>query len=101
MFQTLNKIGFFKTVSDDAAFRQILCTASAHMTVLRQGSDNAEARALSSAALRSVNKRIVDPGQGTSDGVLMAILAFGCHAVSHFILSDISVLTGRRIGHVQ
>jgi hypothetical protein len=101
MFKTLDKIGFFKIVSDDAAFRQILSTASAHMNVLRQGGDNAEATALSSTALKSVNRRIADPELGTSDGVLVTILAFACHAVSLFSLSDVRILTEFLTGHVQ
>jgi hypothetical protein len=101
MFKTLNTIGFFKMASDDAAFRQILCSASAHMTRLRRGNDDAEARALSSAAIRSVNRRIMDPVLGTSDGVIITILAFACHAVGHRNFSDLRRLTELHIGNVQ
>lgn len=71
------------------------------MNVLRQGDDNVEASALSSTALKSVNRRIADPVQGTSDGVLVTILAFACHAVSHLILFDIRIVIEFHIGHVQ
>lgn len=81
MFKTLNNIGFFKTVLDEAAFRQLLCTSSAHMTRLRDGTENPEAIILSTQAIRSVNNRITDPVQAISDGVLITILAFACHAV--------------------
>lgn len=81
MFKTLNKIGFFKIILDDAAFRQVLCTSSAHMTMLRGGAENAEAIALSNKAIQSLNKRIGDPVLAVSDGVMVTILAFACHAV--------------------
>lgn len=84
MFKTLNKIGFFKTVVDDAGFRQILCTSSAHMMRLREGTETAEAIALSTKAIQSLNRRIADPVLGISDGVIVTILAFACHAVSHY-----------------
>ena len=83
MFKTLSKIGFFKIILDDAAFRQVLCTSSAHMTMLRGGTENAEAIALSTKAIQSLNKRIADPVLAVSDGVIVTILAFACHAVSY------------------
>ena len=83
MFKTLNRIGFLRTVLDDAGFRQILCTSSAHMTRLREGTENAEAVALSTKAIQSLNRKITDPVMGISDGVIVTILAFACHAVSH------------------
>jgi hypothetical protein len=82
MFKTLSRIGFFRTVVDEAGFRQILCTSSSHMTKLREGTETAEALALSTAAIRSINGRLADPILGTSDGVIITILAFACHAVS-------------------
>jgi hypothetical protein len=83
MFKTLSKIGFFQTVRDEAAFRQILCTSSSHMTFLRgSGEENPEAIVLSTEAIRSINRRIADPRESLSDGVLITILAFACHAVS-------------------
>ncbi|KFY34458.1 hypothetical protein V494_06754 [Pseudogymnoascus sp. VKM F-4513 (FW-928)] len=81
MFKTLNNIGFFKTVLDEAAFRQLLCTSSAHMTRLRDGTENQESIILSTQALRSVKNRITNPAMAISDGVLTAIIAFACHAV--------------------
>jgi hypothetical protein len=81
MFKTLNNIGFFKTVLDEAAFRQLLCTSSAHMTRLRDVAENPESIILSTQAIQSISNRIADPVQGISDGVLITILAFACHAV--------------------
>ncbi|KFX97610.1 hypothetical protein V490_02708 [Pseudogymnoascus sp. VKM F-3557] len=81
MFKTLNNIGFFKTVLDEAAFRQLLCTSSAHMTRLRDVTENPESIILSTQAIQSISSRIADPVQGISDGVLITILAFACHAV--------------------
>jgi hypothetical protein len=83
MFETLSKIGFYKTIEDDAALRQVLCTSSMHQTRLRNVEENTEAIILSHEALRSINKRIADPALATSDGVLFAILAFAAHAVSN------------------
>jgi hypothetical protein len=82
MFKTMSKIGFFKSVVDEAGFRQILCTSSSHMTRLREGTETAEAIALSTEAIRSINRRLNDPTLGISDGVIITILAFVCHAVS-------------------
>jgi hypothetical protein len=82
MFKTMSRIGFFRTVIDEAGFRQILCTSSSHMTRLRDGTENAEAIALSTEAIRSINRRLADPILGISDGVIISILAFTCHAVS-------------------
>lgn len=81
MFKTLNNIGFFKTVLDEAAFRQLLCTSSAHMTRLRDETEDPETIILSTQAIRSVNNRIADPVLAISDGVLVTIIAFACHAV--------------------
>ncbi len=83
MFKTLSKIGFFRTVQDEAAFRQILCTSSSHMMRFREGTENAEAIVLSTKAIRSINRRIADPVLGISDGVIVTILTFACHSVSH------------------
>jgi hypothetical protein len=82
MFKTMSKIGFFRTVVDEAGFRQILCTSSSHMTKLREGTETTEAIALSTEAIRSVNRRLTDPTLSISDGVIITILAFTCHAVS-------------------
>lgn len=108
MFKTLNRIGFFKTVLDDAGFRQILSTSSAHMTVLREGTETAEAVSLSSQAVQSLNSRISDPTLCTSDGVMSTILAFACHSVSEAPLNNPSRvskaskrITTRGTGYVQ
>ncbi|OBT53596.1 hypothetical protein VE04_06287 [Pseudogymnoascus sp. 24MN13] len=90
MFKTLNNIGFFKTVLDEAAFRQLLCTSSAHMTRLRDETENPEAIVLSTQAIQSVNSRITDPMLAISDGVLVTILAFACHAVMFNDIKGIS-----------
>lgn len=82
VFKTLNTIGFFRTVADEAGFRQILCTSSAHMTRLRNGTENSEAIAFATEAIRSINKRLSDAKIGISDGVIVTIVAFVCHAVS-------------------
>jgi hypothetical protein len=95
MFKTLNNIGFFKTVLDEAAFRQLLCTSSAHMTRLRDETENPEAIVLSTQAIQSVNSRITDPMLAISDGVLVTILAFACHAVGdrhHGLYSRLTIL---------
>jgi hypothetical protein len=81
MFKTLNRIGFFCSVLDDAAFRQILSTASSHMTHLRNVPQSSESIVLSNDAIQSVNKRIADPVQCLSDGVIITIIAFACHSV--------------------
>jgi hypothetical protein len=52
------------------------------MMRLREGTENAEAIALSTEAIRSINRRLADPILGISDGVIISILAFACHAVS-------------------
>jgi hypothetical protein len=82
LFQTLSSVGFFKSIKDEAALRQVLCTSSMHQAKLRHGEESTEAIVLSNEALRSMTRRIADPALATSDGVLFAILAFACHAVS-------------------
>jgi hypothetical protein len=82
MFKTMSKIGFFRTVADEAGFRQILCTSSSHITRLREGTETAEAIALSTEAIRSINRRLTDSTLAISDGVIITVLAFACHAVS-------------------
>jgi len=52
------------------------------MTKLREGTETTEAIALSTEAIRSVNRRLTDPTLSISDGVIITILAFACHAVS-------------------
>jgi len=88
MFKTLEKIGFFKVATDDAAFRQILCTSSTHMARLREGAVTPESALLSMRAIRSLTRKIADPILSTSDGVIITVLAFACHTVSsHFLIS--------------
>ena len=89
MFQTMSKIGFFRSITDPAGFLQILCTSVSHMTTLQHQAvaESPEAMALSSQAIQSVNKRLNDPILYTSDGIVAAILTFCCHTVSdHTIL---------------
>jgi len=84
MFQTMSKIGFFRSITDPAGFLQILCTSVSHITTLqhRAVADSPEAIALSTQAIQSVNKRLGDPVLYTSDGIIAAILTFCCHTVS-------------------
>jgi hypothetical protein len=82
LFETLSSVGFFKSIEDEAALRQVLCTSSMHQAKLRHGEESTEAIVLSNEALRSMTRRIADPALAISDGVLFAILAFACHAVS-------------------
>jgi hypothetical protein len=82
LFETLSSVGFFKSIEDAAALRQVLCTSSMHQAKLRHGEESTEAIVLSNEALRSMTRRIADPALAISDGVLFAILAFACHAVS-------------------
>ena len=84
MFQTMSKIGFFKSITDPAGFLQILCTSVSHMTTLQHqpAAESPEAIALSTQAIQSVNSRLGDPVLHTSDGMVAAILTFCCHTVS-------------------
>jgi len=84
MFQTMSKIGFFRSITDPAGFLQILCTSVSHMTTLQHQAvaNSPEAIALSTQAIQSVNKRLSDPVLYTSDGMVAAILTFCCHTVS-------------------
>ncbi|KAI9766497.1 MAG: hypothetical protein M1840_006454 [Geoglossum simile] len=77
----MSKIGFFRAVEDEAGFRQILCTSSSHIARLQDGTETADGIALSTKAIRSINRRLADPRLGVSDGVIITILAFACHAV--------------------
>ncbi|KAH8800358.1 hypothetical protein F5884DRAFT_863069 [Xylogone sp. PMI_703] len=80
--KTLNKIGFFREVlSDEAAFRQVLCTSSSHLERFRNRNKNPEAIVLSTKAIRSVHRRLLDPELCTTDGIIIAILTFALHAV--------------------
>jgi hypothetical protein len=83
MFKTMSKIGFFQTLTDPAGFRQVLCTSACHMEVLRGSSEPPDAIVLSTQALQSVNRRLADPAEIRSDGMLSAVLAFCCHSVSN------------------
>ncbi len=84
MFKTMNKIGFFRSITDPAGFLQILSTSVSHMATLRYKpvAQNPEAIALSTQAIQSVNSRLGDPAVHTNDGVVAAILTFCCHTVS-------------------
>jgi hypothetical protein len=80
----VSRIGFYTTMQDPAGFCQILCSSAMHMSRLR-GENPAtcvEAMNLSIPAIQSINKRLLDPVLGVSDGVIITVLAFACHAVS-------------------
>ena len=81
----MSKIGFFRCITDPAGFLQILCTSVSHQTALRKQrlDQSPEAIMLSTQAIQSVNQRLGDPAQSTSEGVVAAILAFCCHTVSY------------------
>jgi hypothetical protein len=80
--RTLNKIGFFRTaLLDKAAFRQLLYTSSTHSTRFRHEMETSEDIALSTEAIRSLHSRLTNPDLCTSDGVVITILTFICHAV--------------------
>ena len=84
VFKTMSSIGFYQTLSDPDGFRQILCTSACHMEVLRGTvSEPSDAIVLSTQALQSVNRRLKDPAESRSDGMLAAVLAFCCHSVSN------------------
>lgn len=72
------------TMQDPAGFRQILCSSAMHQARLRGEVEslNTEAIDYSTHAIQSVNQRLMDPVQGISDGIIAAVLAFACHAVS-------------------
>jgi len=82
MFRTMSKLGFFQIVDDDAGFRQILCTSLCHKARLQNKSNPLEAITLSTAAIQSVSSRLMHPVLSTSDGVIISLIAFACHAVS-------------------
>lgn len=76
------KAGFYRSISDAAGFRQVLCTSAMHQAKLRGNKDSSDALALSNLAIQSVNSRLADPLLATTDGVIGAVLAFALHAVS-------------------
>lgn len=80
-FKTINNLGFYKIVEDDAGFRQILSTSSCHISSLQNKPESSEAIALSTRAIRSLSRRLADPAQNVDDGVVVTILAFACHTV--------------------
>ncbi|RFU24393.1 hypothetical protein B7463_g11947, partial [Scytalidium lignicola] len=98
VFRTMSKIGFFNIVADEAGFRQILCSSSAHMTQLRNGTDSPEAIVLSTQAIRSLNRRLAAPVSSLDDGIIAAILTFACHAV---MFNDLPGLITHLNGLVQ
>ncbi|KAH7369531.1 hypothetical protein BKA65DRAFT_718 [Rhexocercosporidium sp. MPI-PUGE-AT-0058] len=82
MFKTLSRIGFFHLVRDEAAFRQVLYTSSAHMASLRNSKEeDVEAISLSATATRSLSRLVADPVLCTGDAIIVSILAFACHCV--------------------
>lgn len=96
MFKTMRQAGFFNLVySDEAAFRQVLCTSSSHMTSLRNEAPSSEALSLSTNAIVSLNRKLTDPVLRVSDGVIVTVLAFGCHAVSPLTLP--TYVSGKKV----
>jgi hypothetical protein len=87
-------------MQDPAGFRQILCSSAMHMSRLRGEAESTEAIDFSTHAIQSVNRRLMDPVIGISDGIIATVLAFACHAVSKTIkgyLQEFSLKTSNRL----
>ena len=95
MFRTMSQLGFFQSMTDPAGFRQILCTSASHMEVLRETpateAETMEALSFSTQAIQSVNSRLANSIENTSDGIVGTILAFCCHSVSASFISEASL----------
>jgi hypothetical protein len=71
------------SLSDPALFYEILSHISRDITASFPGySKEKQAFALHSQALQSVNKRLSDPVESVSDGIIATILGFACFSVS-------------------
>jgi hypothetical protein len=71
------------SLSDPALFYEILSHISRDITASFPGyAKKKQAFALHSQALRSVNKRLSDPFESVSDGIIATILGFACFSVS-------------------
>ena len=73
-------------MADPAAFHQILFNSSLRIGMFHKsvGTDNVQSVAHYASAVRSIQQRLCDPIVGISDGVIGAIIAFGCHDVGFF-----------------
>jgi hypothetical protein len=70
-----------------ASFHQVLSNAALNLAALRgKGSVREQEESLKhhTTALRIIAKDISDPEKSTSDGVIGAIVGFGCYSVSRF-----------------
>lgn len=71
------------SLSDPALFYEILSHISRDTTASFPGhAKEKQAFALHSQALQSVNKRLSDPVESVSDGIIATILGFACFSVS-------------------
>ncbi|RDW61496.1 hypothetical protein BP5796_11388 [Coleophoma crateriformis] len=79
-FQPFRDFWFPLGLVDAAAMHQILSNTAMHLNALRGRSDDVRAALeYNTAAIKSVNRRLPDASQNTSDGILGAILGFMCH----------------------
>ncbi|RDW77655.1 hypothetical protein BP6252_05708 [Coleophoma cylindrospora] len=79
-FQPFRDFWFPLGLVDAAAMQQILSNSAMHLNALRGLLDDAgTALEYHTAAIKSVNGRLSDASQNTSDGILGAILGFMCH----------------------
>lgn len=70
------------SLSDPALLYEILSYISRDITASFPGYEKEEeAVALHSQALQSVNKRLSDPVESVSDGIIATILSFACFSV--------------------
>jgi hypothetical protein len=95
------------SVSDPAFFYEILSNISAHVSTLRNSSQNRDncpqAIDLHSRAINSVRTRLLDPILGISDGVIGTVLAFACfsHRANDWAEYDIHMEALHRIIEVR
>lgn len=76
-------------LTDPAAFHQVLANLALYLRRVRNSPksedyETQEALVHQMKALQLVNKKIADPGESTSDGVIGAIISLACVTVSYF-----------------
>ncbi|KAM3072513.1 hypothetical protein ACMFMG_009311 [Clarireedia jacksonii] len=82
-------------LTDPALFYEVLSQIAANVFMLRNGDENIgddpQSIVLHSRAINSVRRRLLDPVEGISDGIIGAILAFACfsHGTSNWADYDI------------
>jgi hypothetical protein len=97
------EVWFTIGIADRSAFHLTMANAAMlfDMETGTKSAETTESTKYYTASLRSINKRLQDPVDGISEGVIGTVLGFACHDVSGSIRASISKRTDYEVAYCR